>query len=150
MFLSEAEAEARLEELRRQRAALDRAIAEHELYLDLGRRLHPAAPAASPAPAAVPPAASASAPVSASSPEAAGRPDGRRVIETAFEVLAAAGRPMHAAEIWEAMAARGLTLPGHDPVAALNTRLWKRAQGRTALRRLGDGVYALDGTARTP
>lgn len=144
MFLSEAEAEARLEELRRQRAALDRAIAEHELYLDLGRRLRPAAPAASPAPAAVPPA------VSASSPEAAGRPDGRRVIETAFEVLAAAGRPMHAAEIWEAMAARGLTLPGHDPVAALNTRLWKRAQGRTALRRLGDGVYALDGTARTP
>lgn len=144
MFLSEAEAEARLEELRRQRAALDRAIAEHELYLDLGRRLRPAAPAASPAPAAVPPA------VSVSSPEAAGRPDGRRVIETAFEVLAAAGRPMHAAEIWEAMAARGLTLPGHDPVAALNTRLWKRAQGRTALRRLGDGVYALDGTARTP
>lgn len=147
MFLSEAEAEARLEELRRQRAALDRAIAEHELYLDLGRRLRPAAPAVPPAPAAAPPAASS--PVSASLPEAAGRPDGRRVIETAFEVLAAAGRPMHAAEIWEALAARGLTLPGHDPVAALNTRLWKRAQGRTALRRLGDGVYALDGTART-
>ncbi|WP_407522944.1 winged helix-turn-helix domain-containing protein [Methylobacterium oryzisoli] len=136
MFLTEAEAEARLDELRRQRAALDRAIAEHELYLDLGRRLRPALPAASPAPA----------PEAADRPEGQpeGRPEGRRVIEAAFEVLAGAGRPMHAAEIWEALAARGLTLPGHDPVAALNTRLWKRAQGRTALRRLGDGVYALD------
>jgi hypothetical protein len=145
MFLTEAEAEARLDELRRQRAALDRAIAEHELYLDLGRRLRPALPAASPAPAAAPPAAPV--PEAADRPE--GRPEGRRVMEAAFEVLAGAGRPMHAAEIWEALAARGLTLPGHDPVAALNTRLWKRAQGRTALRRLGDGVYALDGPART-
>ncbi|WP_043752567.1 winged helix-turn-helix domain-containing protein [Methylobacterium nodulans] len=147
MFLSEAEAEARLEELRRQRAALDRAIAEHELYLELGRRLTAAAPAPpspvgptqpEPRPQAEPPAPAGPAP-------ADGRSAGRRVIEAAFEVMAAAGRPMHAAEIWEAVAARGLTLPGHDPVAALNTRLWKRAQGGTALRRLGDAVYALDG-----
>ncbi|PIK70289.1 hypothetical protein CS379_25440, partial [Methylobacterium frigidaeris] len=53
MFLSEAETEARLDDLRRQRAALDRAIAEHELYLDLGRRLaRPGAAAAASAPTA--------------------------------------------------------------------------------------------------
>ncbi|MFE1602086.1 HTH domain-containing protein [Methylobacterium sp. ID0610] len=142
MFLSEAEAEARLEELRRQRAALDRAIAEHELYLELGRRLKTPAPAPAPVQAAAAPAR----PEPEPSAPAAGRAEGRRVIEAAFAVLAAAGRPMHAAEIWEAVAARGVTLPGHDPVAALNTRLWKRAQGDTPLRRLGDAVYALDGT----
>ena len=52
MFLSEAETEARLDDLRRQRAALDRAIAEHELYLDLGRRLARSGGAAEPARAA--------------------------------------------------------------------------------------------------
>ena len=39
MFLSEAEAEAALRDLRHRRDALDRAIAEHQLYLELGRRL---------------------------------------------------------------------------------------------------------------
>lgn len=170
MFLSEAETEARLDDLRRQRAALDRAIAEHELYLDLGRRLArpgasvepaPAAPAPVevPAPRAAPEAprteparAPAPAPETAPVPPpagppapagAAGRQEGRRLMEAAEEILAEAGRPMHAAEIWERLAARGLTLPGHDPVAALNTRLWKRAKGGTVFHRLGDAVYGL-------
>ncbi|SEO33227.1 HB1, ASXL, restriction endonuclease HTH domain [Methylobacterium sp. ap11] len=160
MFLSEAETEARLDDLRRQRAALDRAIAEHELYLDLGRRLaRPgiADPVPAPVPVAQPrpgPAPAASAPVAPMNPTAqptvespaagsAARREGRRLIEAAEEILSAAGRPMHAAEIWERLAARGLTLPGHDPVAALNTRLWKRAQGGAVFRRLGDGVYGL-------
>ena len=64
----------------------------------------------------------------------------RRLIEAAEEILAEAGRPMHAAEIWERLAARGLTLPGHDPVAALNTRLWKRAPGGGTFRRLRDAA----------
>jgi len=76
-------------------------------------------------------------------PGAAARREGRRLIEAAEAILAEAGRPMHAAEIWERLAARGLTLPGHDPVAALNTRLWKRAQGGGVFRRLGDAVYGL-------
>ncbi len=172
MFLSEAETEARLDDLRRQRAALDRAIAEHELYLDLGRRLarpgaaaEPARAAPAPAPAEPPaPRAAAEPPrteparppipapvVAPSHPPAAppapagaaGRQEGRRLMEAAEGILAEAGRPMHAAEIWERLAARGLTLPGHDPVAALNTRLWKRAKGGTVFRRLGDAVYGL-------
>ncbi len=171
MFLSEAETEARLDDLRRQRAALDRAIAEHELYLDLGRRLarpgvadpvpapvaepdraapphpDPVPPASRPVAAApVPPAAPPRAEPAAEPRPAGGgaaRREGRRLIEAAEEILAAAGRPMHAAEIWERLAARGLTLPGHDPVAALNTRLWKRAQGGSVFHRLGDGVYGL-------
>ncbi|AWN54534.1 HTH domain-containing protein [Methylobacterium sp. 17Sr1-1] len=175
MFLSEAETEARLDDLRRQRAALDRAIAEHELYLDLGRRLAGAAPAPTrsaepprpdPAPRAafeapraepVPPPAVEPAPARrqgdpSESPTGAtarqerrqeSRQEGRRLMEAAEEILAEAGRPMHAAEIWEQLAARGLTLPGHDPVAALNTRLWKRAQAGTVFRRLGDAVYGL-------
>ncbi|MEH3144098.1 MAG: winged helix-turn-helix domain-containing protein [Methylobacterium frigidaeris] len=145
-FPSEAEAEARLEELRRQRAALDRLIGEHELYLELGRRLgraaEPAAPASEPArpvPAAPP------APVA---PAGGSRQEGRRLIEAALDILSGAGRPMHAAEIWEELAARGLTLPGHDPVAALNTRLWKRAQGDGPVRRLGDAVYAAEAAGR--
>ncbi len=39
MFLSEAEAEAALRDLRRRRDELDRAHREHQLYLELGRRL---------------------------------------------------------------------------------------------------------------
>ncbi|KMO21269.1 HTH domain-containing protein [Methylobacterium platani] len=157
MFLSEAETEARLDDLRRRRAALDRAIAEHELYLDLGRRLarpdaaEPASATPAPAPAEPPrpdPARRPEPPRAAPAPEAeaagaAARREGRRLIEAAEAILAEAGRPMHAAEIWERLAARGLTLPGHDPVAALNTRLWKRAQGGSVFRRLGDAVYGL-------
>ncbi|MCF4125117.1 winged helix-turn-helix domain-containing protein [Methylobacterium sp. SyP6R] len=164
MFLSEAETEARLDDLRRQRAALDRAIAEHELYLDLGRRLARPGAAVEPARAAPAPAsAEPPAPRAAAEPPrtesmvaparppadppalagAAGRQEGRRLMEAAEGILAEAGRPMHAAEIWERLAARGLTLPGHDPVAALNTRLWKRAKAGTVFRRLGDAVYGL-------
>ena len=39
MVPSEAEIEARLAELRRRREAIDREIADHLLYLELGRRL---------------------------------------------------------------------------------------------------------------
>ena len=53
MSLSEAEAEARLAALRRQREAIDRAIADLVLYLELGRRLNAggAVPAGEVAPA---------------------------------------------------------------------------------------------------
>jgi HB1, ASXL, restriction endonuclease HTH domain len=152
MFLSEAETEARLDDLRRQRAALDRAIAEHELYLDLGRRLAGAAaprvspeiPRAEPAPRpAAEPIPAPARPQTEPPTGTAARQEGRRLMQAAEEILTEAGRPMHAAEIWERLAARGLTLPGHDPVAALNTRLWKRAQAGTVFRRLGDAVYGL-------
>lgn len=73
---------------------------------------------------------------------------GRALIAAALEALHAAGRPLHASEILAALSARGFALPGHDPVAALNTRLWKRSGAGGPLRRLGDAVYALaeDGT----
>ncbi|RVU14009.1 winged helix-turn-helix domain-containing protein [Methylobacterium oryzihabitans] len=157
-FPSETQAEARLEELRRQRAALDRLIGEHELYLELGRRLGGVAAPAT-APEAVP--AAPPAPPQAGGPRQSDprqnnlrqdgpRQEGRRLIEAALAVLSGAGRPMHAAEIWERLAASGLTLPGHDPVAALNTRLWKRAQGNGPVRRLGDAVYAAAEAGRPP
>ncbi len=165
MFLSEAEAEARLDDLRAQRAALDRAIAEHELYLDLGRRLaRPgiadpvpaqtqgpvpvAQPRPGPAPAASAPVAPmkpTSQPTARNPPPPAARPAarGRRLIEAAEEILSAAGRPMHAAEIWERLAARGLTPAGSRSGGGAQHPLWKRAQGGAVFRRLGDGVYGL-------
>ncbi|KAB1070495.1 winged helix-turn-helix domain-containing protein [Methylobacterium planeticum] len=73
----------------------------------------------------------------------AARRYGRAVIEAAIGVLEAAGRPLHAGEILERLSARGFTLPGQDPVAALNTRLWKRAGPGGPVRRMGDAVYAL-------
>jgi HB1, ASXL, restriction endonuclease HTH domain len=167
MFLSEAEAEARLDDLRRQRADLGRRLARPGQSAAASDPA-PGQPAAPPHRDTVPapqawaepprtPSAPRSAPDSRAEPArpevappepavpagAAARREGRRLIETAEEILAAAGRPMHAAEIWEQLAARGLTLPGHDPVAALNTRLWKRAQGGAVFRRLGDAVYGL-------
>ncbi len=57
--------------------------------------------------------------------------------------LEEAKRPLHAREIAEILTARGIPIPGRDPVAALNTRLWKRAMRDGALRRLGDAVYAI-------
>lgn len=233
MVLSEAEAEAQLAALRRQREALDRAINDLTLYLELGRRLtagarfladetgFPAAaaaasrpgPGSSPAPAdddadrhaprrpaaaggespaerRPPPSAEAPAmqpsfPETPSSgvPSPAGEarpaapspadpsdpvPDpaqnlaqnlaamegalsggvlarryGRALIEAALAALDEAGRPLHAAEILAVLAGRGFSLPGHDPVAALNTRLWKRSGPGGPLRRMGDAVYAL-------
>lgn len=184
MGLSEAQAEARLAELRRRRDAIEREIADLVLYLDLGRRLtgqgsaaafgeaadapaplHPApppppaaeparapspaaSPAASPAPwAPAPPSPAASA--ARMEPEPGGlsetvqaRRYGRALIEAALATLEEAGRPLHASEIWARLSDQGFALPGADPVAALNTRLWKRSGPGGPLRRLGDAVYA--------
>lgn len=68
---------------------------------------------------------------------------GRALIEAAFDALEEAGRPLHASEILAVLTSRGFSLPGHDPVAALNTRLWKRSGASGPLKRLGDAVYAL-------
>ena len=188
MSLSEAEAEARLAALRRQREAIDRAIADLVLYLELGRRLNagglpaPAAEhghgehghgdefvppvAAFTAPSVRPPEAVASAPAMAPSPPSApsgppprrpaaprpvafaqdptgARDYGRALIAAACEVIAGEGRPLHAREIHDALIARGYAIPGRDPVAALNTRLWKRAGEGGPLRRRGEAVYGL-------
>lgn len=67
---------------------------------------------------------------------------GRAVIEAALAVLEEAGRPMHAGEILARIAEQGFALPGQDPVAALNTRLWKRSGPGGPLKRLGEAVYA--------
>ena len=171
MDLSEAEIEARLADLRRRREALDREIADHVLYLELGRRLRGAGPAPSPseeraselpeppelpkaAPPRAPPAIRAlpAAPETAPPPErvpvafevdpAGARRYGRALVEAACGILVRAGRPMHAGEILEALVAEGFAVPGQDPVAALNTRLWKRSGPHGPLRRLGDAVYA--------
>jgi len=64
-------------------------------------------------------------------------------VRAACAALAEAGRPLHAAEILEVLAGQGFTLPGRDPVAALNTRLWKRSGPDGPLRRVGEATYAL-------
>ena len=172
MVLSEAEAVARLEALRRQRETIDRQIADLLLYLDLGRRLGgpstpqsaeppPAPPSPRrevpvtvsepPAPPPVPPSAPSPlrAPVAEPAAAEAGlsetvlaRRYGRAVIEASLAVLEEAGRPLHASEILARLAEQGFALPGQDPVAALNTRLWKRSGPGGPLRRLGEAVYA--------
>ncbi|MGX5774944.1 hypothetical protein [Methylorubrum zatmanii] len=176
MVLSEAEALARLEELRRQRDAIERQIADLLLYLELGRRLGgPTGPSAPPPdraepmpvpPASVPPRpgpvdATAAPPVpagergrSAPSIVEPGEPEaglsetvlarryGRAVIEASLAVLEEAGRPLHASEILVRLVEQGFSLPGQDPVAALNTRLWKRSGPGGPLKRLGEAVYA--------
>jgi HB1, ASXL, restriction endonuclease HTH domain len=68
---------------------------------------------------------------------------GRALVEAACTALARAGRPLHAAEILDILSAQGFTLPGRDPVAALNTRLWKRSGPGGPLRRVGEATYAL-------
>jgi len=68
---------------------------------------------------------------------------GRALVRAACAALAEAGRPLHAAEILEVLAGQGFTLPGRDPVAALNTRLWKRSGPDGPLRRVGEATYAL-------
>ncbi|TXN81837.1 hypothetical protein [Methylobacterium sp. WL8] len=165
MELSEAEIEARLSDLRRRREALDREIADHVLYLELGRRLRGAGPAPAQSeeraselhepPEAVLPRAPAAIRTMPAAPEppqrvpvafevdpAGARRYGRALIEAACGILVRAGRPMHAGEILEALVAEGFAVPGQDPVAALNTRLWKRSGPHGSLRRLGDAVYA--------
>ncbi|MFF9553805.1 hypothetical protein [Methylobacterium fujisawaense] len=68
---------------------------------------------------------------------------GRAVVEAACAAIGRAGRPLHAAEILEVLAGQGFTLPGRDPVAALNTRLWKRSGPGGPLSRVGEATYAL-------
>lgn len=67
---------------------------------------------------------------------------GRAVIEAVLAVLEEVGRPMHASEILARINEQGFSLPGQDPVAALNTRLWKRSGPGGPLKRLGEAVYA--------
>ncbi|KQU04919.1 hypothetical protein ASG60_16360 [Methylobacterium sp. Leaf469] len=143
MFLNEVEAEAALAALRRQRDALDRQIADHALYLELGRRLGAGSAAlTTPAPAE-PTRAPTEAPEARPGEDiAAARRHGRALVAAALDILHEANRPLHAGEILPGLTARGFDLPGHDPVAALNTRLWKRSGPGGPLRRLGDAVYA--------
>ncbi len=68
---------------------------------------------------------------------------GRALIEAACAAIAEAGRPLHAREIHDVLIARGFAIPGRDPVASLNTRLWKRAGEGGPLRRHGEAVYGL-------
>ena len=75
----------------------------------------------------------------------AARRYGRALVAAACAVIAQAGRPLHAGEILERLVARGFSVPGRDPVAALNTRLWKRATPEGPLRRLGEARYGLAG-----
>lgn len=146
MFPSEAESEARLRDLRARRDALDREIADLALYRELGLRLARSAgrePAATAAPARPAPESSPEIPTRHEPDDvAAARRHGRALLAAAVEILHAAGRPLHAGEIWRELAAQGFDLPGHDKVAALNTRLWKRAAPGGPLRRLGEAVYA--------
>ncbi|RZK91627.1 MAG: hypothetical protein EOO66_11575 [Methylobacterium sp.] len=158
MFLSEAEAEAALRDLRHRRDALDRAIAEHQLYLELGRRLGGPSRAADvppgrpevPEPASVPVPGARQGQGLDPLPDAAragedlvaARRHGRALVAAAVNLLHEAGRPLHAGEILEGLTALGFAVPGHDPVAALNTRLWKRSGPGGPLKRLGEAVYA--------
>ncbi|GJD95605.1 hypothetical protein OCOJLMKI_2818 [Methylobacterium iners] len=158
MFLSEAEAEARLADLRNRRDALDRLIADHLLYLELGRRLPaavgtdlgdrtsvergPAVPSAideAPAPSPGP-----SPPREGELEPDGARQRGRALIAAVMAILTQAHQPLHARDILDRLTAQGFTLPGIDPVAALNTRLWKRSGPGGPLRRLGDAVYTVE------
>lgn len=136
-FLTQAEAEARLEDLREQRDVLDRAIADCLAFLELGRRLQPLQPE--------PAAADRSSPTPDDRDEvaSAARQRGRAVIAACVAILRAAGRPMHVGELLVQLLADGFALPGADPVASLNTRLWKRSGAGGPLRRLGDAIYDL-------
>lgn len=150
MFLSEIEAEAALRDLRRRRDELDRAIAEHQLYLELGRRLGraapmpeaPSGPEPKTPPAALGPLPGPAEPSRAGEDLVAARRHGRALVAAAVNLLHEAGRPLHAGEILQGLTALGFELPGHDPVAALNTRLWKRSGPGGPLKRLGEAVYA--------
>ncbi|WP_449409256.1 hypothetical protein [Methylobacterium komagatae] len=178
MGLSEHDAEERLAQLRRQREALDREIADLVLYLELGRRLKAGAPRPAtpdplpmadhppsvpepwsepwPEPRSEPEAVptftsppprprrpSAPEPVAFAEDPTGARRYGRALVEAACAILAAAGQPLHAREIHDGLIARGFAIPGRDPVAALNTRLWKRSGEGGPLRRHGDAVYGL-------
>ena len=82
-------------------------------------------------------------PVAFTEDAAGARRYGRAVVQAACAAIAQAGRPLHAAEILEVLLKQGFTLPGRDPVAALNTRLWKRTGSGGPLCRVGEATYAL-------
>ncbi|MBP1184106.1 HTH domain-containing protein [Methylobacterium sp. PvR107] len=88
-------------------------------------------------PGAIPP------PVAFTDDAAGARRYGRAVVQAACAAIAQAGRPLHAAEILEVLLKQGFILPGRDPVAALNTRLWKRTGTGGPLCRVGEATYAL-------
>jgi hypothetical protein len=83
------------------------------------------------------------APVAFAEDPTGARQYGRALIEAACAIIGEAGGPLHAREIHDALIARGFAIPGRDPVAALNTRLWKRSGEGGPLRRHGDAVYDL-------
>ena len=142
MFPSEAQAERRLLELRAERDLIDAEIAEVESFLDLGRRLAQRRLRTTVTPLAV----IAPGPVDPEHDEedrTAARQNGHRLVEAAVEIIRRAGHPLHARDLHRELAAAGFILPGKDPVAALNTRLWKRAQIGKQLRRVAEATYAL-------
>lgn len=108
----------------------------------VSRGQEPAAPPAGSTPRRPPPVPR---PVAFSEDPTGARQYGRALIEAACVVIAEAGRPLHAREIHDALIVRGFAIPGRDPVAALNTRLWKRSGEGGPLRRHGEAVYGLPG-----
>lgn len=116
---------------------------------DAARRIGPTGspaarrPEARAAPGAIPPA------IPFTEDAAGARRYGRALVEAACGAIARAGRPLHAAEILDVLSDQGFTLPGGNPVAALNTRLWKRSGPGGPLQRVGEAVYAL-GTDAPP
>ncbi|MGU3467988.1 hypothetical protein ACLBXO_24360 [Methylobacterium sp. C33D] len=89
-------------------------------------------------------------PIAFTEDAAGARRYGRAVVQAACAAIARAGRPLHAAEILAVLAAQGFTLPGRDPVAALNTRLWKRAGPGGPLNRVAEATYALASAPAPP
>ncbi len=85
-------------------------------------------------------------PVGAPSP-GGGRMEARRyghqLMDAVADALREAGRPLHVSEVYAAVRARGFDLPGRSPVAALNTRLWKRARGGSGIVQDGEATYRL-------
>ena len=75
---------------------------------------------------------------------AVSRKYGRALVDAAVSCINEAGHPLHAREILERVQQQGFSVPGQDPVASLNTRLWKRSGPGRPLQRLGDAVYTLN------
>ena len=146
-FLTQAEAEARLVDLRERRDALDRTIADCLAFLELGRRLQSTDPV--PADPVITRAPGYSDEVEAGTSVSIRR-RGRAMIMACVAILREAQRPMHAGEILERLLASGFAVPGADPVASLNTRLWKRSGADGPFRRLGDAVYDLTRAGDAP
>lgn len=69
---------------------------------------------------------------------------GRALVDAAVSCINQAGHPLHAREILERVQQQGFSVPGQDPVASPNTRLWKRSGPGRLLQRLGNAVYTLN------